>query len=266
MHGLLVERIANRRVLSNLPTMPLNPLAPLTDYQSMLNRIFWFTSASALAAIWLLRAHIPGVEVVLSHLDVAAPWKADSLQPTRGGFVLPALAVGIASRVFRLHSRISDWLGIREHFDVHVIIRELAARTEVDFQRIGEARLRDERHKLMRKGFYAFVSGGKSEVDPQLIQQALDAWSWFWIGVEATLIFTLTGLGLNTSGAYRIGFQTLGAALAFAVFGLPALRKQCARYAVAQVREIVSDPLRKAAVRAAFDELTTGGASIRVAA
>ena len=49
--------------------MPLNPLAPVTDYQSMLNRIFWFTTAAALAAIWMLRLHIPALDALLSRVD-----------------------------------------------------------------------------------------------------------------------------------------------------------------------------------------------------
>jgi hypothetical protein len=49
--------------------MSLNPLTPVTDYQSMLNRIFWFTSAAALVAIWMLRLYIPGLDVLLKKID-----------------------------------------------------------------------------------------------------------------------------------------------------------------------------------------------------
>ena len=41
-----------------------------------------------------------------------------------------------------------------------------------------------------------------------------------------------------------------------AAVGLPALRAQCKRYAVAQVHAILDDPQRAAAVRAAFAEIT----------
>jgi len=114
----------------------------------------------------------------------------------------------------------------------------------------------------MRTAFYAFVSGHQPQIDPQLVHQALDAWSWFWIGVEATLLFVLAGLGLIATNEIRIGLQTIGAALAFAAIGLPLIRTQCQRYAVAQVRAILADRTRTLAVRAAFQELT--GTHIRI--
>jgi hypothetical protein len=116
--------------------------------------------------------------------------------------------------------------------------------------------LRQTRHRVMRAAFYPYVSGSRPAVDPLLVQQALDAWSWFWIGVESTLVFTLAGFGLVAGGAYQVGFQTLGGAIAFAILVMPALRGQCRRYAAAQVREIVADPARAAAVRTALEELS----------
>jgi hypothetical protein len=106
--------------------MPFNPLAPVTDYQSMLNRIFWFTTATAFAAVWLLRAQVPALDVVLGRIDFASTLVGGKGAPTLGGCLLPALVVGVAARVFGLHERISDWLEIREDFDVEVIIAELA--------------------------------------------------------------------------------------------------------------------------------------------
>jgi hypothetical protein len=79
------------------------------------------------------------------------------------------------------------------------------------------------------------------------------------------LVFVLAGLGLIAWGQYSVGFQTLAVTLFLAATGLPAMRGQCARYAVAQVRAILSDPVRAAAVRAAFADLT-GEQSFRRAA
>lgn len=236
--------------------MSLNPLAPVTDYQSMLNRIFWFTTASALAAIWMLRLFVPALDASLSRIDFAVAMGGDKVLPISGGYLLPALAIGIATRVFRLHARISDWLGIRESFDVEVILAEFAARLAIDLDAVGDDQLRRARHSVMRKAFYPFVSGPQPQIDQQLIQQALDAWSWFWVGVEATLVFTLASFALIAFDAYQIGFQTLAVAVALALFGLPAIRTQCKRYAIAQVRAILTDPHRVAVVRSAFAELT----------
>lgn len=235
--------------------MPFNPLVPVTDYQSMLNRIFWFTTASALAAIWMLRLNVPALDALFSQLDDAVALGGNSSLPLSGGYILPALAIAIAARVFRLHARISDWLGIRETFDLEVIIAELADGLHFDLDPIGEENLRRARQRLMRKAFYPFVSGSPPAIDQQLVQQALDAWSWFWIGLESALLLTLAAFGLIAGGASEVGLQVLGAVLAAAALCLPALRRQCQRYAVAQVRTILADPARAAAVRAAFHEL-----------
>jgi hypothetical protein len=232
--------------------MPFNPLVPVTDYQSMLNRIFWFTTAAAFAAVWLLRVQVPALDASLSRIDFAATLIGGKTAPTLGGCLLPALVVGIATRVFGLHERISDWLEIREDFDVEVIITELAHRAGVDLVGVEKKELRRARHRLMREAFYPFVSGPQPAVDHHLIQQALDAWSWFWIGVVSTALFIVTGLALVACGVTVTGLQVVGWTLLAAVVCLPAAYGQCRRYAVAQVRTILDDPERTEAVREAF--------------
>ena len=243
-----------------------NPLTPVTDYQSMLNRIFWFTTAAAMAATWLLRRHIPELNSVLAEIDFTIEFGGDKIVPIPGGFLFPALAVGILTRIYRLHARISDWLGIRECFDVDVVIAELADQLSIDLTPIAKEELIESRHAIMRTAFYPYVSGREPELDPQLIQQALDAWSWFWIGIEAALVFILTGLALVAGGVYTIGLQTIAATLLLSAIGLPTMRNQCRRYAVAQVRAILADPKRKATARTAFSNLTAGHVPIRRAA
>ena len=152
----------------------------------------------------MLRLYIPGLDRLLSQIDFTVAFGGDKILPMPGGYLLPALAVGMLTRIFHLHARISDWLGIRECFDVEVIIAELAAQLAIDLSLDRRRAIdRSSRHNIMRRAFYPFVSGPQPQIDPQLIQQALDAWSWFWIGIEATLVFTLTGLGLIAGGAYE---------------------------------------------------------------
>ncbi len=236
--------------------MSLNPLAPVVDYQSMLNRIFWFTTATALIAIWLLRLHIPALDGLLNEIDFTVEFGGDKIVPIPGGYLLPALAVGLLTRIYRLHARISDRLGIRECFDIEVVIGELAAQLAIDLTPISKEQLVEHRHNIMRKAFYSFVNGARPQLDPQLIHQALDAWSWFWIGVEATLVFMLTGFVLIAAGVYEAGFQTIAGTLVVSAIAIPAMRSQCKRYGIAQVRAIVDDPVRASAARSAFDELT----------
>ena len=246
--------------------MSLNPLAQVSDYQSMLNRIFWFTTASALVGVWMLRLYIPGLERSLSQIDFTVAFGGDKILPMPGGYLLPALAVGLVTRIFHVHARISDWLGIRECFDVEVIIRELAAQAGIDLSLVADGQIRNSRQSIMRKTFYPYVSGSQPHIDSQLVQQALDAWSWLWIGIEATLVFTLTGFGLIAGGALTDGLITIGSALLVAAIGLPAIRSQCERYAIAQVRAIVADPVRAQAVRSALKELSVNQYTDRRAA
>jgi hypothetical protein len=246
--------------------MALNPLSPVTDYQSMLNRICWFTSASTLVAVWMLRLYIPGLDAWLSKIDLTFEFGGKNVFPVPGGYLFPALALGILTRIYRVHARISEWLGIRECFDVDVVIGEFATQLDVDLSAVPKDQLREQRHMIMRRAFYPYVGGSQQHIDQYLIQQALDAWSWFWIGIEATLVFLLTGLGLIAAGVYEVGFQTVGGTLLLAAIGLPAMRGQCRRYAIAQVRAIVDDPVRATAVRTVLVELVGGRFAGRYAA
>lgn len=246
--------------------MSLNPLAPVTEYQSMLNRICWFTSASALVGVWLLRLYLPALDALLQQIDFTVAFGGDKVLPMPGGYLLPALAVGMVTRIYRLHARISDWLGIRECFDLDVIIAELAQQADIDLTLIPEAELKCSRHQIMRRAFYPFVSGPDPQIDQQLILQALDAWSWLWIGVEATLVFLLTGLALVAGGAYQIGFVTIASTVFLAAICLPAMRNQCARYAHAQVRAILADRKRADIICDMFNELNASQFARRRAA
>jgi hypothetical protein len=244
----------------------LNPLAPVTDYQSMLNRIFWFTSASALVAIWMLRLHNPALNGMLSQIDFRVEFGSDKILPIPGGYLFPALAVGMLTRIYRMHARISDALGIRRCFDIDVIIAEFATQMDVDLTSVAYEQLVTLRPSIMRTAFYPYVGGTQPSIDQQLIYQALDAWSWFWVGVEATFVFILAGFGLVAGGAYEVGLETIGGAITFAAIGLPAMRGQCSRYAIAQVRAIIADPARAAAISAAFAELAQDRYAVRRAA
>jgi hypothetical protein len=246
--------------------MSLNPLAPVTDYQSMLNRVFWFTSVSALVAVWILRTHLPDLDRLLKEIDFTVAFGSDKILPMPGGYLLPALSLGVLARIYRLHARVSDWLGIRECFDVDVIISQLAAQSDFDLALVDRQQLIEHRHAIMRRAFYAFVRGTQSPIDPQLIQQALDAWSWFWAGIEAAIVMVLCGLVLVAFGNLQLGMRTISGTLLLAAIGLPAMRGQCKRYAIAQVREILSDPVRAIAVQTAFTEVFGRRTARRLAA
>ena len=221
----------------------------------MLNRICWFTSAAAMGAVWLLRTHVPTVEALLNQIDLAVQTNEGKLLPIPGGSLLPALAVGLVARVFRVHSHLGHWLGIRERFDIEVILTELGRRVGIDTATISEEQWLAHRYDLMRQSFYQFASSRSPQIDEHLIHQALDLWSWFWIGLEATAVFVLTGFVLIALQVYQVGLATFGGTLLLAAIGLPAIRFQCKRYAIAQVKAILADPSREAVVRHAFNSL-----------
>lgn len=246
--------------------MSLNPLTPVTDYQSMLNRIFWFTSASALIAVWLLRTNLPALDAQLQKVDFALGFGGERDVPIPGGYLVPALAMGLGSRIFRIHGLIARWLGIRERFDIDVILAELAKRVDFDLQDIDDSDLVHHRHRLMRHTFYPFVGGSEPQIERQLIHRALDLWSWFWIGLEASFVFVLASFVLFATNTYPAATFTLMATLGLAAIGLPILRNECRRYAIAQVRAIVSDQQRAQQVADAFREILTAERASRLAA
>ena len=233
--------------------MSMNPLAPVIDYQSMLNRICCVVAVGTLAAVWILRTNLPALDDAWGPAE--AQWQdgAGGVLPLPLGYLLPAIVIGLVSRVFRVHRRVSAWLGISEHFDIEVILSELATGVGVDTRRIDAAQWTSRRRALMRNAFYRFVGGASPQIDHHLVHQSRDVWSWFWTGVETTLLFVLTSLVLVAGGAYAAGFMTLGATLAIAGFALPAIRGQCRRYAIAQVNAILADPVRRRRVNLEFD-------------
>jgi len=154
--------------------MSLSPLTPVTDYQSMLNRIFWFTTAAALAGVWMLRLYIPPLEALLKQIDFTVAFGDDKILPIPGGYLLPALAVGMTTRIYRLHARISDVLALRECFDVDVIIAEFGTQLGIDLTTIPEHELLAHRHQIMRRAFYPFVTGPQPAIDHGLVLRVDD--------------------------------------------------------------------------------------------
>ncbi len=110
--------------------------------------------------------------------------------------------------------------------------------------------------RSVTNAFYKFTSSKSPQIDEHLVHQALDLWSWFWVGLEATVVFVLTGFALIAAQVFEVGLATFGGALLLAAIGLPAIRLQCRLYAVAQVNAILADPSREAVVRNAFSSLS----------
>lgn len=244
--------------------MALNPVAPVTDYQSMLNRIGWFTSIAALGALYLLRRELPVLDAALARID-SSETGLGNLLPSAGS-VLPALAVGMSTRVFRTHSHLGHWLGIRERFDIDVILATFSQRLGLEPTEIPTETWQRHRHDLMHQAFYRYANSQTPQIDLHLIHQALDLWSWFWIGIEAALVFVITSFVLIAAGSMKVGLLTFASTLALTSSLLPTIRLQCKRAAIAQVRAIMADPTRAAEVLTAFEILQMPEKPLRRAA
>lgn len=139
------------------------------------------------------------------------------------------LSAAFASRIFKLHDRISDILRIRQQFDTNHILAPLAAGvgfTPSANQRTDMVRRRDE---LMRLVFYKYTSSRNPQtlVDQHEIEHAIDGWSWFWWPVEA--------MGL-LSAAIVVTLAMARLDLAIVLFAVTAM---CALLAYAQYPRLI---------------------------
>lgn len=107
----------------------------------------------------------------------------------------------------------------------------------------------------MNEVFYKYASGAKTaDIDGHLITQALTAWSWYWMCVEALVILTLTTVALVWFAKW--GATVLILAIMFALLLLMrAFRAKATNYAEAEVSEILEDGKRRQAVKSVFDAL-----------
>lgn len=225
----------------------LNPLAEVTDYHTMLNRIFWFTTASAVIATVLFRRFFPDVDAILTYLDFRIEYYGMKIPL---GYVIPGLLVGIVARTVHLHDRISDVLGIRKRFDVKFILVPLAIGAGIRQKDINLGMVEASRDELMDSAFYRYTSSKAKEtiVDKHLICEALSWWSWYWVVVESTSILSIVALILLFAKAWA----TVAMILACIVASLGVLRffkHHCARYAKREVQEILSDSTRQNEVK-----------------
>jgi hypothetical protein len=236
--------------------MSWNPLAEITDYRTMLNRICWFTAASACVGTWLLRFHFPAVETTLAPLDIKIElWGVKDVKLL--GYILPGLAVALVARVIRLHDRISDIFGIRKRFDAKHILVPLASGAGIRQKDTTLGIMKAVRDDLMGPVFYKYASSTNPQIDKHLICEALDWWSWYWVIVESATIFVIVAIVLLFARAWEtVGLIMIICIVAFLVV-LPFLKHHCARYAKREVDEILMDSTRKKEVRKQVEKCIT---------
>jgi hypothetical protein len=235
--------------------MSLNPLAPVTDYYSMLNRIFVFTWLWACLATWIVRLYYEPLDQLLKKLDF--PIDILGLKEMKIlGYIVPGLVVSVLARMVKLHDRISDVLRIREQFDLYEIILPLARGAGVSVGKLTMDQLRRHRGKLMSQVFYRYASSTDPKIDKHAIYQALDWWSWYWVFVEMLAVLLPTGTLLLFFGSSSWpGLLLLVACAAVILIILPFFRVRCSQHADYEVDLILTDQTRKQEIEQAFSAL-----------
>lgn len=234
--------------------MGWNPFSTASNYPQMLRKIAMFTFACALLAVSLVRAQVPDVDSWLSRYSIQVPLFGGVSLPF--GTILPALAVALLFRMFKVHDRISDLFRIRHTFDVNHIIKPMALGVGIVLSKVALVRVRNERQEIMHDVFYRYASGteGKAAIDSHYVTLALDQWSWFWIVLEAEAIALLTAIVLLIAGVWFSAGVLIAADLV--VIGVLRLIWQgCTRYARAEIDQILDDEQRKHDIARAFHAL-----------
>lgn len=167
-----------------------------------------------------------------------------------------AFVVAIISHAFQFHDRISDVLGIRKRFDQKQILIPLASRVGTQLTQPRLRKIRENRDDLVHAVFYKYASSRADNplVDKHDIEQAMNAWSWYWVFVEGSAYFSI-GVAI----AWYFGSSDLAKGFAITVAGLVVLanlqRLRLNRYARPQVDTIAADVTAAADVRRTFDAL-----------
>jgi hypothetical protein len=213
-------------------------LQAVLEYSTPLNKIATGTFLASLGAVVLIGWRASHVHRLLTSIPVLVTI-GDWSVPLVG--VVIALAITLLTRRLRWHDRISDALGIRERFDVTVILLPLAVGLGVRLGPRAFERLRANRRRLMTSAFYQYTEGTSPILTPKSVTAAMDRWSWFWILFEGEVITAATAVILLVFGDFG-----LAALLFVAVLGamplLYIIRRQCDRYAQAQVDALLTNP------------------------
>lgn len=171
------------------------------------------------------------------------------------GTVVVAFLAAVISEAIKLHDKISILFRIRKIFDCHWILIPMALCSGGAVSTRQIRRLSDESDRLMREVFYKYASSASdSKIDNHLLTQALTAWSWYWICVEAMVFIIPTAIILALYGQWRSSTIIL-----LGIFVLQLIMKifysEATKYADAECSAILADQDRREAVKAIFDAL-----------
>ncbi|MBV8738687.1 MAG: hypothetical protein JO007_15795 [Alphaproteobacteria bacterium] len=222
------------------------------NYADMLRKLSSFAFYETYFITLLLRAN-PILDTFFMTIESRGPiGKVVAIIPYHevlnlSGIVI-AFVMAVLTHMFQFHDRISDVLGIRRRFDRRRILIPLSQRVGSVVTKDKETRIGKHRDELMRAVFYRYASSraDKSLVDKHDIEQALNAWSWFWVCVEAVAYFGAGAMSACWLGSPDLARTFAIIATAFLIIAFVQYMR-LAGYARPQIDSIVADPT------AAFD-------------
>ncbi|MEX2299198.1 MAG: hypothetical protein WD715_17410 [Dongiaceae bacterium] len=130
-------------------------------------------------------------------------------------------------------------------------------------QRVGSAvtkekemKITQHRDELMHAVYYKYASSRAAEplVDKHDIEHALNAWSWFWVLVEAVIYFGVGAIIAWWLGSRNLLFIFAIVSIALLVLAF-AQRARLGGYSRPQIDAIAADPAAAYDVRTKFDAL-----------
>ncbi|HUT35336.1 MAG TPA: hypothetical protein VNE39_17750 [Planctomycetota bacterium] len=233
--------------------MDINPFGTVSSYSKMLRKIGFFNFCFSLIAVMYLASRVPKLDRLLDWGSSTVTWASITIGV--GAFLVAVVFTGL-SRIFKLHDRVSDILGIRAAFDVHEILMPMALASGVSLPVDKVPEISRRRNDLMHRVFYKYASSdpSRTRIDPHYVTMALDQWCWYWVVVEAAVIAATTGIVLIISGQPA---EACGALVTVALLTavLKGIMRGCRRYAYQEVQQIMAQEDTAEAVAEVFRAL-----------
>jgi hypothetical protein len=246
--------------MSDLLKLLLPVFLSPSNYAEMLKKLGSFVFYETWIATFILR-EIPEIDALFGFIEKhGAIGRVLSVIPNYEKFNLVGLAISLLiACIFyavQMHDRISDLFGIRKRFDRNYILLPMAVFVGAQLTPAQLNSLITNRHSILRRVFYDYVSSRAATplVDKHEIERALDAWSWYWILIEAIPVALLSALVAIMFSATLIAVSFCAAAiLCWILSSLFYLRLE--RFTRPEIEAIIANKGARADIQEAFRAL-----------
>ncbi|MCH8348142.1 MAG: hypothetical protein IH901_06590 [Proteobacteria bacterium] len=229
------------------------------DYPQILSKCGNYLFLEVYLGSLILRKTINPVEGLFSRFEASIQLGEIEviLATINGSGLLIGFIAMVLGHILQFHKRLSNLIGIRKYFDLYIILLPLGSLSGSKASILTLEKLNVNRLAIMGQVFYKFcsVTAKNSPVDKHLIQNALTAWSWFWVlleGLAIWLIFLLISVFFFES---HIASKWFLAIIIFYLLPLRLIFQRCISYATAEVNSIIDNKKAKEHVKKKFNEL-----------